>query len=444
MYRSIEKQLQSWRTDPYRKPIILHGARQVGKTFTVRKFGAQFKNFVEVNFEETPQLESIFAVDLKPDRILRDLALALDTEIIPGETLLFLDEVQKAPRVLIALRYFYEKMPELHVIAAGSLLNFAIEQVGVPVGRVDFLYMYPMSWIEFLLANGNEAICKAILEHDPNTSESDVIHNKILDLLREYFAIGGMPEVVACWVKTHDPKICAKLQQAIINSYRQDFHKYAKDSQIKYVELVFTSAVRQLGCKFQFKHIPGEYRKRELAPALDLLEKACVVHKVQHTSGHGLPLGAELNDDKFKLIMLDVGLTQSLLGLNLGDWFLHGTPEFINKGDLVEAFVGQELLAYADPRYEAALYFWLREAETSSKASTAEVDYLIQHKATVIPLEVKSAKGSSLKSMHMFLESHTHSPYGIRYSTHNYSMQDIIKSYPLYAIPLSIDWKLEI
>jgi len=443
MYRAIEPYFASWRTSAYRKPIILHGARQVGKTFTVRKLGATFDNFVEANFEEAPYLKDIFKSDLKAARIIRDLSLALKVEIIPGKTLLFLDEIQKVPEAIIALRYLYEELPTLHVIAAGSLLNFAIEKVGVPVGRVDFLYLYPMSWIEFLIATGNEIICKAILDHDINMAESDIVHEKILKLLCEYFAIGGMPEVVNCWINTHDPYTCARLQQSIINSYRQDFHKYARDQQIKYVEVVFAGVAQQMGRKFQFKNIAGEYRKRELAPALDLLINACVIHKIQHTSANGLPLGAEANDEKFKLIMLDIGLAQALLGLDLGDWFLNGTPEFINKGNLVEAFVGQELHAYADPHIKNSLYFWLREAEAKHRSSTAEVDYIVQKKAAVVPIEVKSGKGAGMKSMRLFLDSHPKSTYGIRYSTNNYSVYNQINSYPLYAIPLSLDWQYD-
>ena len=318
-------------------------------------------------------------------------------------------------------------MPELHVIAAGSLLDFAIEQVGIPVGRVDFLYLYPLSWLEFLTATGYDSIVKEILMHDHQKPESEFAHDKMLEILREYFAIGGMPEAVAQWVQSKDPAACAKIHQSIIQSYRQDFQKYAKSHQIKYVELIFEEALQQLGKKFKFHQLQGDYRKRELSPALDLLEKAGILHRVHHSDGQGIPLGAGQNSNHFKLIFLDIGLSQALLGLDLADWFLSGKPAFVNKGSVVEAYVGQEMLCYSRANQKAFLYYWQRE----KKGSEAEVDYLIQQHGKIIPIEVKSDKGRSLKSMAIFLESHIASEFGIRFSVHNYSVYNKIHSYPL-------------
>ncbi len=437
MYRIIDLHLKRWAQSSTRKSLLLRGARQVGKTFAVRKLGKTFEHYVEVNFEASPHLKKIFDEDksLDPQRIIRDLSIILEKEIIPGKTLLFFDESQAAPRVIIALRYFYEEMPALHVIAAGSLLDFAIEKVGVPVGRVEFLHLYPMSFFEFLTAYGSDRIVEHILSHDINNPENEVIHEKILNLLREYLAIGGMPEVVQSWITTKDPLLCGKIQQNIIQSYRQDFSKYAKDHQIQHVETIFESALQQLGKKFKFSQLPGEYRKRELLPALELLIKAGVIHKIYQSNGQGIPLGATRNFEKFKIILLDVGLTQALLDLNLSDWFLDSDAVFVNKGALIEAFVGQELLAYADSHRDSTLYYWQRDV----KGSEAEVDYLIQLQGKIIPLEVKSGKSGHLKSMHLFLETHPDTPYGIRFSNHNYSVHNKIKSYPLYAIPLAIE-----
>lgn len=320
-----------------------------------------------------------------------------------------------------------------------SAINFAIDSVGVPVGRVDIMYLYPMSWLEFLYALGRQDLYGAILNHDINVAESPIVHQHIMSLLQEYLAIGGMPEVVKCWITTKDPNSCAKLQHSIINSYRQDFHKYAKQSQIKYVEIVFDEAIKQLGTKFKFSSLRSEYRKRELSPALDLLEKACVIHRVCHSDGQGVPLGAQIHDDKFKIIFLDIGLSQALLGLDFSDWFLNGATHLNNNGAIAEAFVGQELLAYSNPYQNYELFYWLREAE--ARNSTAEVDYLIQYKGKVVPIEVKSGKGNNLTSMKLFLESHLKSKFGIRYSTNNYSIHENIHSYPLYAVPLSIGWQ---
>ncbi len=434
MKRIIDLHLQAWKIAPGRKPILLRGARQVGKTFAVRKLGQSFSSYVEINFEKQPELKQIFDVDLVPERLVRDLQTILKKPIIPGETLLFLDEIQEAPKAITALRYFYEDMPNLHVLAAGSLLDFAIQQVGVPVGRVSFLYLYPLSWLEFLKALGNNLLIEEILKHDPKEPMGSPMHEHTLRFLSEYLAIGGMPEAVASWITAKDPFACANIHQTIIDAYRQDFHKYAKEKQIKYVDLLFEHGAKQLSQKFKYNAIPGEYRKRELAPALDLLATAGIVHRVYHASGQGIPLGAEANLDIFKMIFLDVGLIQAILGLDFADWFLNAQNSFINKGALIESFVGQELLAYSNPHAKSSLYYWQRQ----ERGSQAEVDYLIQLQGKIIPIEVKSEKGSRLQSIRLFLESHPNSPFGIRFSRHDYSVHDSIHSYPLYAISTAL------
>jgi uncharacterized protein len=439
MKRIIDLHLRQWKNDPRRKPTLLRGARQVGKTFSVRKLGQTFESYVEINLERRPELKKIFEVDLIPQRIIRDLIAVLKKEIVPGKTLLFIDEIQEAPQAIISLRYFYEEMPDLHVIAAGSLLDFAIQQVGVPVGRVSFLYLYPMSWLEFLIAQGNDLLLAEILKHDPNEPMNEPIHQHTLRILSEYLVVGGMPEAVFSWIQNKNPLACAKIHQTILEAYRQDFHKYAKENQIKYVDHLFEHGTKQLGRKFKFSDIPGEYRKRELSPALDMLSIAGVVHHVYHSSGQGIPLGAEVDLNKFKLIYLDIGLTQAALGLNLADWFLNSNESFINKGTIVEGFVGQEILAYSNPNIKASLYYWQRE----ERGSQAEIDYLIQKQGKVIPIEVKSNKGTHLKSMNHFLESHPKSPYGMRFSNHDYSIHNRIHSYPLYAIASALGLTLE-
>ncbi len=430
MKRFIDLELMRWKNSGNHKPILLRGARQVGKTFAVRTLGKTFKNFVEINFEKRPELKTLFDFNLVPERIIRDLVSVLKQEITENDTLLFFDEVQEVPKAIIALRYFYEEMPNLHVIAAGSLLDFAIQQVGVPVGRVSFLYMYPMSWLEFLKAQGNDMLLERLLNTTAENPFGTPIHEHTLNLLTEYLAVGGMPEAVASWVNNKNAIECAKIHHTIIDAYRQDFNKYAKEHQIKYLELLYEFGIRQIGKKFKFSAIPGEYRKRELMPALELLLTAGLFHRIQHSSGQGIPLGADLDFDKFKIIFLDVGLTQTMLGLDFSDWFLNSKQSYVNKGSVLEAFVGQELLAYSTPSSKASLYYWQKE----EKAAQAEVDYLIQKAGHVIPIEVKSNKGTALKSMRVFLQSHPNSPYGIRFSSHDYSIHDGIHSYPLYSV----------
>jgi predicted AAA+ superfamily ATPase len=429
MKRLIDFHLKKWKESHLRQPLLLRGARQVGKTYTVRELGKTFPSFVEINFELNKKAKTIFDADLDPQRILREISALTEKEIIPGQTLLFFDEIQAVPAGILALRYFYEMMPELHVIAAGSLLDFAIEQVGVPVGRVQFLYMYPLSFIEFLSALDHPMMIKEILAHSDGEAISDVVHDKILSLLGNYIAIGGMPQAVACWKTLLNVHECAQIPQKLVDAYQYDFVKYGKSHQLKYLDVLFSQIPQQLGKKFKYSLI-GDFRKRELEPCVDLLITAGVVHRVMHSDAHGIPLGAQADFDSFKLIFIDVGLSQFILDLKAGDWLLNPLEEFINKGMVAEALVGQELAAYEHPTRKAKLYYWQRD----TRGSEAEVDYLIQLERTIIPIEVKSGKGTTLRSMQLFLESHPNSPYGIRFSTNNYSVHEKIHSYPLYAI----------
>ncbi len=430
MYRIIDSHLEDWIKDEDRKPLIMRGARQVGKTFAVRRLGKSFRSFVGINFESQPEIKAIFEQDLNPERIILELSLALGKAISPKDTLLFFDEIQEAPRALIALRYFYEEMPDLHVIAAGSLLDFAIDKVGMPVGRVTSLYMHPMSFREFLAALKEDLVLSDIAEYSANNPASYVVHEKLLRLVGQYLAIGGMPSVVKAWIEKNDPHRCMKIQQSILDSYRQDFQKYAARHQLESLEILFGQVSNQIGNQFRFSKSFEGYRKRDLVPCLHLLEKSNIITSAQHTSANGLPLGAEVNPDKFKAIFLDVGLAQRLMGLDLKEWFLNPKEAFVNKGSLVEAFVGQEMLAYSDPIERHRLYYWHRE----QKGSGAEVDYVRQIGGDIVPIEVKSGTTGTLKSMHEFFKAHDKTQYGLRFSARNYSEADKIRSYPLYAV----------
>lgn len=437
MKRILFNELIDWRNSSMRKPLLLRGARQVGKTHLVRQLGKKFKHFVEINFEKNPDLINIFKPDLDPVRISKELSLAVNKKIEPGKTLLFIDEIQLFPKAITALRYYYEEMPQLHVIAAGSLVDFAIEQVGVPVGRISFLYMYPMSFIEYLYAIGFKNLAIEIIQHEPTTAFNEAIHNKALRLLGEYVAIGGMPNAVYHWMTNKDIRSCTTVLQDIKNAYEQDFAKYAKKNEIKYVDLLYKQIPHLICQQFKYSHLTTSYRKRELEPSLHLLEKAGVVHQVIHSHGNGLPLGAETDTNKFKLIPLDIGLNQAMLGLELKDWFIEPTSALVNKGSIAESYVGQELLAYSNPANKGSLYYWQRE----KRGSHAEVDYLITQNRTVIPVEVKSGHGAGLQSARLFLQTHTNTPYSIRFSIHNYSVFDSIHSYPLYAVAGAVENK---
>ena len=434
MKRDLMIYLNQWKNDEDRKPLLLKGARQVGKSYLARELGNTFPGFVEVNFEFQPELKTVFEKDLDPVRITRDISIALDQDIIPGETLLFLDEIQECPKAMISLRYFYEKMPRLHVIAAGSLLEFVIEELGMPVGRIIPLYLYPLSFMEFLTATGNDRLRGEIQRHNPKEDFSPLIHNKLLGLLGEYMSVGGMPEAVQKWIDTGNLKACIRIHQILIETYRQDFTKYAKKRKREYVEMVFDSIPRLSGKKFIFTAVYPHVRARELRPALELLSKAGVAHIVFHSSSNGLPLGAEVNPLISKVIFLDVALAQSVLGIDYGQWILDPVQTIINRGAITESFVGQELLAYGSPFIKNQLYYWTRE----QSRGLAEVDYIAAVNGQVVPIEVKSGKTGSLKSIQVFLEKKKNSPYGLHFSQRNYFMARKIKQYPLYAISTSL------
>ncbi|HLB94514.1 MAG TPA: AAA family ATPase [Candidatus Babeliales bacterium] len=436
MKRLIDHFLLEWQQKKNHKPLLLRGARQVGKTHAVRVLGQTFTNFIEINLESNLAARKILEQDLDLARITLQLSELLQQPITPGQTLLFFDEIQNVPQAITALRYFYEQLPELHVIAAGSLLDFAIEQVGIPVGRVSTLYMYPLSFLEFAVATGHATWAKAILDYNPQYM-SLPLHEKILALLGTYLAIGGLPEAVNEWVHSQTSRAVKTVHSDLIYTYEQDFGKYAKQHQIKYLNLIFLRATEQLANKFMFTKF-GEYKKRELAPALELLEKAGLLYKVMHSAAQGIPIGAQADPDKFKLIFLDVGLSQALLKLDISSWLIDPTTNFINKGELVEAFIGQELLAYADPISKESLFYWARETSSSS----AEIDYVIQLQDQVVPVEVKSGTSHRIKSMQIFLETHPNSTQALRFwanpgtpalDTPEATMSPL-KSYPLYAV----------
>ncbi len=432
MKRIIDHFLLEWKTSYNRKPLLLRGARQVGKTHAVRQLGKTFANFVEFNFEKNSTVRAIFETDPDAERIIERLSELTNQPIKPGATLLFLDEIQAVPASIIALRYFYELYPDLHVIAAGSLLEFAIAQVGMPVGRVTFLYMYPLSFLEFLAALGHAHFVKAILRYGLNNKEhiSQEIHDTILSLVGTYIAVGGMPAAVMAWADTKLSRETKKIHESLLTSYQEDFDKYARKHQVKYLSLLFKKALEQLSCKFIFSHV-GEYKKRELEPALELLMRAGLLHPVTRSAGQGIPIGAQADLDDFKLIFLDVGLTQALLKLNITNWLLNPLETMINKGTIVEAFVGQEILVYADPISKEELFYWQR----TTRGSDAEIDYLIQINDQVVPVEVKAGTSLHIKSMSLFLDSHTQATtYGIRFSGRLHEYSEKLHSYPLYAI----------
>lgn len=422
----MDHELICWKERARRKPIILRGARQVGKTTVVRELGKTFEQFIEINFEETPELSSLFESSLEPDLLLQQLSNYLGIKIIEHKTLLFLDEIQECPRAILALRYFYEKFPNLHVISAGSLLDFELEKISFPVGRVDFYYVYPMSFGEYLEAIGKSSLRKAL-----NSSQhlSTLIHHQLNGFMRDYTLVGGMPEVVSEFTHRRDLKECQHIQTSIIETYLADFPKFSKKHQVKYLSKVFSAIPAQLGRKFKYSNVSNLFKSRELSEALDLLVLAGLATKIHHSSSNGIPLEAEKDDKKFKVLFFDVGLAMRLLHVPIQELLLNDDITLVNEGAIAEQLVGQELRAYSSCREHSTLFYWHREA----KSSNAEVDYVIEQGGKVVPIEVKSGLGGRKKSLMRFIEEK--SPHAaICLSTDQASESNDIQYCPLYQI----------
>jgi predicted AAA+ superfamily ATPase len=429
MDRTIDNELSRWKNSKTRKVLLLRGARQVGKTYCIRKLGKGFKNFLEVNFEETPEVKSIFKNSLNPNHLCEKLSLYFKTSIKPGETLLFLDEIQACPEALKSLRFFFEKMPELHVAAAGSLLEFALEQIpSFGVGRINSLFMYPMTFSEYLIASGDERLERFILNSSSSNPVEPVIHDKILYKLKIFQLIGGMPEVVRTYLEEKDFMLCQEVIDDILTTIKDDFAKYKEKFPVIRLEEVFDSIVYQSGNKFKYSNIsPGN--PQVYKDALDLLVKAGLAYKVYHTAARGVPLSAQVNDKKFKVLILDTGIYQRVLGLDLSSYVISDFRTLINRGNLVELFVGLELIAHGSPRMHPKIHYWHREA----RSSNAEVDYVIAPKGKVVPIEVKSGSRGQMQSMHIFL-SERNLEEGLRISSENFTIYDKIKTIPVYAV----------
>lgn len=421
MYRMALDYLKEWKDRATRKPLVIRGARQVGKSFLVRLMASEaFSNLVEINFERMPDLASLF-VSKTPRTILPLLEAKFNIPIESGRTLLFLDEIQAAPEVFASLRYFQEDMPGLHVIAAGSLLEFVLHEhsFSMPVGRIEYLHLGPMNFEEFLLALGRDKLRQWLMHFTLTEVVPDGLHRELLGLVRQYCVIGGMPEAVAAFARSGSYQECEQVQQSILSTYRDDFAKYAAKAKHRRVEKVFAKIPQLVGRKFMFSHVDPEERARDLASALQLLCLARVVHQVKHSHGNGVPLGAEADDRTFKVLFLDVGLLCRSSGLNVLDVGKEAELTLVNAGAVSEQLVGQHLLMNGAYYEEPVLYCWMRDKVNSS----AEVDYLIAFGPHVIPAEVKSGTTGRLKSLHLFL-SEKNLGFGLRFNSDVPSLLD--------------------
>lgn len=430
MKRSLEKQLIDWKDRKRRMPLLIRGARQVGKTYLVKTFGKKyFDNLISINFEKNKEYKQCFKT-LEPTNILSQIETITNIPIVEGKTLIFFDEIQECPNAIMALRYFKEEMPHLHVIGAGSLLEFALNKKDfrMPVGRVEFLFLKPFSFEEFLIALRKDRLLKQLYNLSIKDSIEPIFHEKLIDLIRKYIALGGMPAVIDEYIQTKSLRACQDIQSYLLETYQNDFMKYATNAQFQYLQLLFEKAPGLLAQWFKYTKVDPHIHPREIKTAIDQLCKAGIIYQVFSSSGSGMPLISTINMKKFKLLFLDIGLMKRACKLDM-DTIFHKDLHLINQGALTEQFVGQELLAHMNPKETAKLFFWVREKIGSS----AEVDYLINNQEHIIPIEVKSGSTGRLKSLRIFMEEKK-CPVGIRINSEPFNIKDNILSIPFYLI----------
>ncbi len=427
MKRDVYQKLLNWKESPNRQPLLLQGARQVGKTYLLKEFGAEnYKQVCYINFEETPRCKAFFETDLQPHRIVSDLAIFLEMQIESTSTLIIFDEIQECPKALTSLKYFCEHAPEYHIMAAGSLLGVKLARSsGFPVGKVHFLHLYPMSFFEFLDAINRSSLRKMLEEIRSLTPIAEPHHLQLIDLLKTYFFVGGMPKPVLRYVETGDLIQVRDVQEDILKAYAQDFAKHAPAQMIAKIMLIWDSIPLHLGKenkKFIFSALKSSARARDYEDALQWLIDAELIYKVSSIKVPRLPLISYGNHETFKVYLLDVGLLGAMCRLSQRV-ILEGDQLFIEfKGSLTENYVAQSLkTAHSSP-----LYYWTSERD-------AEVDFLLEYDGKIYPLETKSGISTKKKSLQVYNEKYQPDLLS-RTSLMNLKKDGNFCNYPLYMI----------
>lgn len=405
--RPIDTLLLEWKNSINLKPLLLRGARQVGKSSAVKHLGESFEYFIEVNFEKRPDMLEVFEKIHDVHELSNTLSMLYNTPVVPGKTLLFLDEIQASVDAIKSLWSFKEDFPELHVVAAGSLLEFTLKELpSFGVGRIRSLFIYPFSFDEFLVAEGKASWVKAKQEASAERPLLSTLYNNLVQHFRTFLMVGGMPASVAAWVTTHDYRQCQTELDDIQLTYYDDFPKYAKKVDPTLLRNTLQSVVMQIGNKYTYSMVEGGYRAEEVKKALKLLCDAGIIKRVSLTAANGLPLGAEVNDKFRKYIYLDSGLLLRILDMDLGgareltDVILAGTvEELVNKGGLAEMVLGWEIVKYNNPRSQHELYYW----ENTAEGARSEVDYIIARNLKVLPVECKAGVNGKMKSLYEFM-----------------------------------------
>ncbi len=425
MERTILSKLKAWKLDQKRKPLILKGARQVGKTWIMKVFGkSEYEDMIYVNFEREKQLRGLFTQDFDTNRIFMALQIQTGIKPQPDTTLIIFDEIQEAEEGLTALKYFFEEKPEYHIIAAGSLLGVSLTGVSFPVGKVDFLEMYPMTFFEFLQASNESQLLDIIQNHQWDLIK--IFKSKIIDLLKQYYFVGGMPEAVSAFANEKDFGLVRNIQENILLAYDNDFSKHAESDIVPKIRMLWQSLPAQLAKpnkKFIYGIVKEGARAREYEKALNWLEQYGLTYRVERISKPGFPLRAYADLNSFKLFAFDIGLLAALSGID-EKIILEGNAFFSEfKGALTEQYVLQQLVSAVGIKP----FYW------SHERSTGEIDFIFEYKNAFYPVEVKATTNLQAKSL-----VHFHKKFNptmsLRFSLSDYQESDWVKDIPLYAI----------
>ena len=440
MRRIVLESLNNWKTRPNRKPLILRGARQVGKSYLVRIFAEkEGLDLLELNLETEVGILECFQ-SKNPQEIITLLELKTNRKIIPGKTILFLDEIQKATEIFASLRYFYEKLPELHVILAGSLFDFVFEEhnFSMPVGRIEYLYLGPMTFKEFLDGIGKENLSQYLNSYSIRDKLPLTVHDELLKLFKIYLVIGGMPEAVQTYKDTNSFLEVDRVKKSILLTYRDDFSKYSSPGKKSILQKIFQTLPASVGKKIKYMNLAPDEKIHDIKKALHLLSMARIYTPVYHTAGNGIPLRAQINEKIQKCLMLDVGLLNSAYGYSYADFISLENDALFNIGNMCEQFVGQHLLYAGETFEEPELFYWVREKSQSS----AELDYLISVGPKIIPIEVKAGKTGTLKSLQSFMKEKEIS-FGVRFNANlpilqkaDFSLPNTKGEFQLLSLPV--------
>lgn len=426
MERSIITQLKAWKQSPLRKPLILAGARQVGKTYILREFGKrEYENVAYINCDNNPAVAGLFAEDYDMKRVLLVIGALTGQTITPGRTLIILDEIQELPRGLSALKYFCEQAPEYHVAVAGSLLGVAMHRgESAPVGKADIIRMGPMSFVEYLMARGETQLTQILLSRDWPTIA--MLHDRLTKLLREYYFVGGMPEAVSTFLKTNDANEVRRVQNDILYLYRSDMSKHVSADEATRISMVWQSIPSQLARenkKFVYGAVRKGARAKDFETAILWLMDAGLIYKVPRVREVGMPLKFYEDLNAFKIFMLDVGLLGALSEMAPALMLMSNNVMTGSKGAFTENYVLCQLKALPD----IATYYYSRED------SRMEVDFVAQHQGRIIPIEVKAEENLRSKSLRAFMDRHE-DLHAVRFSMSPYREQGWMTNYPLYAV----------